>query len=375
MVPATVTVLDRVPVTANGKLDRAALPRPEHTRVAYRAPRDPAETVVADAFAEDLGIDRVGLDDNYFALGGTSLSATVLMAEISDRVGRQVPAQWIFTDPTPESLAHRITTAPDHEADDALAPLLPLRPDGTGTPVFCIHPAIGLAWCFTGLVPYLGDRPVYGLQSPALTDPEARFADLGDLADRYIELIRSVHPDGPYHLVGYSVGGQIAHEMAVRLGSGTVATLTMLDSHLLGDTDLRIAPPTLAELLAEFGDLPAGDTFTAEQAADVLRRTGGLFDAVTAERVEMLHRVFTATVELAVTHSPSASPDIDVLYFAAAESAGDPTAAAAWQAHIAGRIDEHAVRAAHQELTSPQALAEIGPELAQHLLRADGVST
>ncbi|MCK8671813.1 amino acid adenylation domain-containing protein [Rhodococcus sp. HM1] len=374
MVPATVTVLARVPVTANGKLDRAALPRPEHTRVAYRAPRDAAETVVADAFAEDLGIDRVGLDDNYFALGGTSLSATVLMAKISDGIGRQVPVQWIFTDPTPESLAHRIATAPDHEADDALAPLLPLRPDGTGTPVFCIHPAIGLAWCFTGLVPYLGDRPVYGLQSPALTDPEARFTDLGDLADRYIEQIRSVQPDGPYHLVGYSVGGQIAHEMAVRLGS-EVATLTMLDSHLLGDDDIRREPPTLAELLAEFGDLPAGDTLTAEQAADVLRRTGGLFDAVTPERVEMLHRVFTATVELAVTHSPSASPDLDVLYFAAAESAGDPTAAAAWQAHVAGRIDEHAVRATHQELTSPQALAEIGPELARHLLRADAART
>ncbi|MGV9744161.1 amino acid adenylation domain-containing protein [Rhodococcus zopfii] len=371
MVPATVTVLDRVPVTANGKLDRAALPRPEHTRVAYRAPRDAAETIVADAFADDLGLDRAGLDDNYFALGGTSLSATVLIATISDRVDRRVPVQWIFTDPTPEALAHRITSAPDREADDALAPLLPLRPDGAGTPVFCIHPAIGLAWCFTGLVPYLGDRPVYGLQSPALTDPQVRFGSLAELADRYIDQIRSVQPDGPYHLVGYSVGGQIAHEMSVRLGPESVATLTMLDSHLLGGNDIRIEPPTLGELLAEFGDLPVDDTLTAEQAADVLRHTGGLFDAVTPERVEALHRVFTATVELAVAHRPSMSLDTDLLYFAAAESVDDPTAAAAWTPHIAGRIDEHAVPATHQQLTGPQALDVLGPALARHLLAAD----
>ena len=374
MVPATVTVLDRVPVTANGKLDRAALPRPEHTRMAYRAPRDTAETIVADAFAGDLGLDRVGLDDNYFELGGTSLSATVLITTISDRVGRRVPVQWIFTDPTPESLARRITTAPDHEIDDALAPLLPLRPDGAGTPVFCIHPAIGLAWCFTGLVPYLGDRPVYGLQSPALTDPQARFGSLTEVADHYIERIRSVRPDGPVHLVGYSVGGQIAHEMAVRLGPDSVASLTMLDSHLLGENDIRVEPPTLGELLAEFGDLPADETPTPERAADMLRRTGGLFDAVTPQRVEALHRVFTATVELAVAHRPTAAFDADLLYFAAAESAGDPTAAAAWAAHIARRVDERAVPATHQQLTGPQALDAIGPALARHLLGADAAA-
>ncbi|MFZ2526751.1 MAG: amino acid adenylation domain-containing protein, partial [Rhodococcus sp. (in: high G+C Gram-positive bacteria)] len=371
MVPATVTVLDRIPVTANGKLDRASLPHPEATRVVYRAPRDPAEAIVADAFAGDLRLDRVGSDDNYFALGGTSLSATAVIETISDRVERRIPVQWIFTDPTPEALARRIATTPATDVDDALAPLLPLRPNGTGTPVFCVHPAIGLAWCFTGLVPYLGDRPVYGLQSPSLTDPHTRFGSLTDLADRYIEQIRSVHPRGPYHLVGYSVGGQIAHEMAVRLGAESVASLTMLDSHLLGDNDIRIEPPTLGELLAEFGDLPTDDTLTAEHAADILRRTGGLFDTVTPERVEALHRVFAETVERALAHRPESALDADILYFAAAESAGDPTAAAAWAPFVGGWIDEHPVSATHQQLTGPHAVDAIGPVLARYLRDRD----
>ena len=145
---------------------------------------------MAAAFAEGLGLDRVGLDDNYFTLGGTSLTATSVIARIAESSARAVPVQWIFTHPTPEALAHMIATAPeDSRAEDAADPsldvLLPLRTTGTGNPVFCIHPAIGLAWCFTGLVQYLGDRPVYGLQSPALTDPDLQVDSLEDLAARY----------------------------------------------------------------------------------------------------------------------------------------------------------------------------------------------
>jgi len=383
MVPATVTVLDAVPVTANGKLDRAALPEPDFTaaRAAYRAPRNATEEVVAAAFAEGLGLDRAGLDDNYFTLGGTSLTATSVIARIAESSPRAVPVQWIFTHPTPEALAHMIATAPeDSRAEDAADPsldvLLPLRTTGTGNPVFCIHPAIGLAWCFTGLVQYLGDRPVYGLQSPALTDPDLQVDSLEDLAARYVQRIRSVQPHGPYHLVGYSVGGQIAHEMAVQLteGGDEVATLAMLDTHLTGGYGLTTEKPTVAALLAEFGAVVPGDAdaaATTDRAVEVLRRTGGLFAAVTADDLDAVHRVFTQTVDLALAHRPSTPIGLDLLFFGAADSVDAPTGVSAWRPHISGEIIEHAVPVSHQQMTSPEALAGIGPVLAQHVTLAE----
>jgi enterobactin synthetase component F len=383
MVPATVTVLDTVPVTANGKLDRAALPEPDFTaaRAAYRAPRNATEEVVATAFAEGLGLDRVGLDDNYFTLGGTSLTATSVIARIAESFARAVPVQWIFTHPTPEALAHMIATAPedsraDGAADRSLDVLLPLRTTGTGNPVFCIHPAIGLAWCFTGLVQYLGDRPVYGLQSPALTDPDLRVDSLEDLAARYVQRIRAVQPHGPYHLVGYSVGGQIAHEMAVQLteGGDEVATLAMLDTHLTGGYGPTTEKPTVAALLAELGAVVPGDgdaAATTDRAVEVLRRTGGLFAAVTADDLDAVHRVFTQTVDLALAHRPSTPIRADLLFFGAADSVDAPTGVCAWRPHISGEIIEHAVPVSHQQMTSPEALAGIGPVLAQHVTIAE----
>ncbi|WP_145972862.1 thioesterase domain-containing protein, partial [Rhodococcus wratislaviensis] len=383
MVPATVTVLDAVPRTANGKLDRAALPEPDFTagRAEYRAPRNATEEVVAAAFAEGLGLDRVGLDDNYFTLGGTSLTATSVIARIAESSARVVPVQWIFTHPTPEALAHMIATAPedsgsDDGADGSLDVLLPLRTTGTGSPVFCIHPAIGLAWCFTGLVQYLGDRPVYGLQSPALTDPDLRVDSLEELAARYVARIRAVQPHGPYHLVGYSVGGQIAHEMAVQLTSAgdEVVTLAMLDTHLAGGLDRTAEKPTMAALLAEFGavvPVDGDDGTTADRAVEVLRRTGGPFAAVTADDLEAVHRVFTQTVDLALAHRPSTPSGVDLLYFGAADSFDAPTGVSAWRQHISGEILVHNVPASHQQMTGPEALAGIGPVLAHHVMLAD----
>ncbi|MGV9869593.1 thioesterase domain-containing protein, partial [Rhodococcus koreensis] len=383
MVPATVTVLDAVPVTANGKLDRAALPEPDFTagRAEYRAPRNATEEVVAAAFAEGLGLDRVGLDDNYFALGGTSLTATSVIARIAESSARAVPVQWIFSHATPESLAHMIVTAPEDpgsedEADRSLDVLLPLSTTGTGSPVFCIHPAIGLAWCFTGLVQYLGDRPVYGLQSPALTDPDLHVGSLEDLAARYVDRIRAVQPHGPYHLVGYSVGGQIAQEMAVQLTAAgdEVVTLAMLDTHLAGGLDRTAEKPTMAALLAEFGAVvpdDGDDATTADRAVQVLRRTGGPFAAVTAGDLEAVHRVFTQTVDLTLAHRPSTPSGVDLLYFGAADSFDAPTGVSAWRRHISGEILVHNVPVSHQQMTSPEALAGIGPVLAHHVMIAD----
>ncbi|MFE7802167.1 amino acid adenylation domain-containing protein, partial [Nocardia sp. NPDC057440] len=225
MIPTSILTLDRIPLTSTGKLDYKALPAPDRRQSRFRSPSTPLEATVCDAFTQTLDIERVGVDDGFFTLGGNSLAATQLVARLEESTGANVPVQWVFTDPTPQSLARRIDTRlrglDEQDPGDALSVLLPLRAAGTDPPLFCVHPAIGLAWGFSGLVQHLGpDRPVQGLQSPTLTDPAARFDTLDQLAARYVREIRSVQPHGPYHLLGYSLGGTIAHAIAVQLRGG-----------------------------------------------------------------------------------------------------------------------------------------------------------
>ncbi|MGW0018393.1 non-ribosomal peptide synthetase, partial [Rhodococcus sp. NPDC003382] len=384
MVPSVVSVIDAVPVTANGKVDRAALPEPDFRCGAteFRVPREGTETAVAEAFSAELAVTRVGADDNFFSLGGNSLTATGVVARLRESTGAEIPVQWIFTHSTPATLARRIdsggaSTDPD-AARAAVSVLLPLRP-GTAEPLFCIHPAIGLAWCFAGLAQYLGDdRPVYGLQAPALTEPDTRFASLEDLADRYVREIRSVQSTGPYHLVGYSVGGQIAHEIAMRLRStgDDVATLAMLDTRVLTGTIAE--RPTIGRLLEEFGDvddLPVtGAEPTFETVAELLHAKGGIFAALTAADLETLYRVYGELVDLALAHHPGVLDGVDLLYFSAAADSGRDldrdTGASAWKEHVTQGVVECPVPLSHEQLTGPAGLAVIGPILERHLSRA-----
>ncbi|WP_430332880.1 amino acid adenylation domain-containing protein [Rhodococcus sp. ACT016] len=391
MVPAAVVVVDAVPVTPNGKVDRAALPAPDFAAGSseFRAPKEGCESAVADAFAAQLGVARVGADDNFFTLGGNSLTATAVAARLRESTSREVPVEWILTHSTPESLAHRIET---HEAEtvenaglgSAVAVLLPLRATGSRKPLFCIHPAIGLAWCFSGLVQYVDDnRPIYGINSPALTDPDARFGSLDDRARRYVREIRSVQPHGPYHLLGYSVGGQIAHEMAVQLrrDGDEVLTLSMMDSRAPSEAGLEDEMPTVARLLAEFGGVELADdgesATTAEQAARLLRAKGGLFASLTPDHLETLYREYGDLVQCARAHRPSTLEDAAVAYFSVATDSIDDhglnreTGAAGWRKYIIGDIHEYQVPTSHEKLASAKGLSVVGPLLNRHLNLAD----
>ncbi|MEU2254747.1 amino acid adenylation domain-containing protein [Nocardia xishanensis] len=386
MIPTTILTLDRIPLTATGKLDYKALPAPDRRHARFRSPSTPLEATVCDAFTRTLDIERVGVDDGFFALGGNSLAATQLVARLAESTGVTVPVQWVFTDPTPQLLARRIDTRlrgfDEQDPGDALSVLLPLRAAGTDPPLFCVHPAIGLAWGFSGLVQHLDpERPVHGLQSPTLTDPTARFDTLDQLATRYVREIRSVQPHGPYHLLGYSLGGTIAHAMAVQLrrDGEPVATLAMMDTRVVTDRDIRTPTPTTVDLLTEFGGLAASELptdLTFEVAAELLHRQGGLFTILTTEHLVTLHRDFTRLIDLTRNHRP-ASFDGDLIYFSStADRTGDgPSPALAWNNHITGRIAEHRIPARHERMTDPDALRAIGLVLAEHFRSPEAPST
>ena len=381
MIPTGLVALDRIPLTATGKLDYRALPVPGRSPVPFRSPSTPLEATVCTAFAHTLHIERAGAEDGFFTLGGDSLAAARLVVRLRESTGVDVPVQWVFTDPTPQALARRIETRrhglDEPEPGDGLSVLLPLRATGSGPPLFCVHPAIGLAWCFSGLVQHLDpDRPVHGLQSPVFTEPDTRFTTLEELAARYVQEIRSVQPHGPYHLLGYSLGGTIAHAIAVQLrrDGHRVATLAMMDTRAVTADSVRAPTPTIGKMLAEVTGLPVpedSDEFTLAAAAELPARYDGLGAALNPGHLEVLHRDYTRLVDLTWNHRP-APFDGDLIYFSAAPGDEDTgsSPALAWADHITGHIAEHRISARHDRMTAPDALRAIGLVLTEHFRSA-----
>ncbi|MCX4092259.1 non-ribosomal peptide synthetase [Nocardia sp. alder85J] len=373
LVPTQLVALDRLPVTAHGKVDRAALPAPAVVLRPYRAPETELQRLVAEQFAAVTGAARVGLDDDFFDLGGDSLLGVELSAELVAATGKAVTVRWLYTAPTVAALAERIATDDGTAADDALGVVLTLRPGGTRPPLFCVHSAVPLAWCYTGLARYISDRPVYGLQALTLAGEPRSDTTIDDLAEGYVTEILRVQPEGPYHLLGWSLGGQIAHAIAVRLRrlGHPVRVLAMLDSIVFPDGMPPPPVPRMRDLLTHLlGDEPedadALADLTAEQAAEVLATGASLGSGLSADQLTRLHRGYVDGVRLSHGYRPGTF-DGDLLYFSATRGQTESLDAGLWRPYVTGRLIEHPVDATHAQLTNSDVVTVIGPLLAAHL--------
>jgi amino acid adenylation domain-containing protein len=218
MVPTTVTILEAFPLTANGKVDRKALPEPTRERSDDHelvAPRTPLERRLAAIWQRELGIAPIGVTDNFFDLGVTSIVAASLFAAIEHDLGDKLPLGAIFRAPTIEALASLL------EADDAQSrwtSLVPIQPAGSQAPVFCVHGGAGTILHLEPLARRLGgDQPFYGLQSRGLYGGAAPLATVEDMTSHYLAEMRQVHRHGPWRLAGYCFGAIVAFEIAQRL--------------------------------------------------------------------------------------------------------------------------------------------------------------
>ncbi|MCZ4517305.1 amino acid adenylation domain-containing protein [Rhodococcus ruber] len=360
MVPSAVTVIDQVPRTGTGKLDVAALPVPIFGSTEYRPARTASEIAVVEAFEAVLNAERIGLDDNFFDLGGSSLSAMRVIGELRER-SYEIGMQSLLMDASVSAVAERITS--DSVDAEELAVLLPLRQAGERAPVFCIHPILGLSWCYSGLGSYI-DNPLYGLQTPA---PKELPPTLAQLASRYLEEVIRVAPDGPVHLLGWSLGGVLAHEMAVQLSASgrTVASLTLLDAHHGDQGDWSDAMP-VADLVSGLGlDLavPDGQVVSLDSAGALLDAvdTGGI---IGRSDIERLIAAAQHNHRLLQQHRPSVYPG-DVLYVAAGLDDGDGVGQ--WYPHVAGSTTVVSAQATHWQMCAPSTLAAIGPRIAHEL--------
>ena len=381
MVPSAFVVLDALPLNAAGKLDRRALPAPEFETREFRAPQTPVEESVAAVFAEVLGVERVGLDDDFFALGGNSLLAVKLVSKLRAALGgAPVPLNWLFVDASVGSLSARMTAATESSegADSTgLETLIPLRLGGSSSPLFCIHPIVGLSWAFGGLSAYLGDdRPIYGLQSPALSGAEPLPESIEQWAALFVDRIRTVQPSGPYHLLGWSMGGSIAHAMAVQLQreGESVSTLAMMDSFVAGRTDHVVDRPVSAgEMLGGLGlgadsDLEIGE-LTVDSVADLLASMPAPFDEISRDRVAGILEGIARSAELIDSYVPRTFVGRSILFASVVDDPTGTVAASTWEDAVDGGVTVVPVHSTHWQMASQSALAEIGPVLQTELDR------
>ncbi|MXP20257.1 amino acid adenylation domain-containing protein [Gordonia sp. HNM0687] len=222
MVPARIVVVDQLPLSGAGKLDERRLPEPQWSR-SRRAPGTPVDQAVIAAFDEVLGVEA-GMDDDFFALGGNSLALLSLRDALAGN-GIDVSAAQLFTHPTPADIVELLDSG---SADDRV---VRLSQSTDGTPVWCVHTAAGVVEQFRPLAEALAS-PVFGLQLPELIDATRDMPDtVAALAARHVATLREVQEHGPYRLVGWSLGGVIAHEIARQLveAGEEVTQLVLLD--------------------------------------------------------------------------------------------------------------------------------------------------
>ncbi|MDM8083676.1 amino acid adenylation domain-containing protein [Cellulomonas cellasea] len=364
-VPTLLAVVRAIPLTANGKIDRAALPEPR-TGTGGDAPVGRVERVVAAVFAEVLGVEVGGRDDGFFDLGGHSLLAMRVVARLAEELGARVPVGTVMACPTVRTLAVALA---EPARDAGLASVLALREPADEAPVFCVHPAGGFAWQFAPLVRLLPPGVgVIGLQAPSLSGGASAAVDIDGLAVEYLERIRAVRPHGPYRLLGYSFGGNIAHALAalLRREGEAVELLVLLDPAPLGgpregagvedQVALRAEQQEFLAALAGEGDLDAD----LREAIRASRGVLGLDAEATLGAIVESHA--WASRLMAASHSPTTeAPTVLVV---AEREQPQP---AAWDGLLGADVERVGLDTDHAGVVAPASWERIGRLIAARL--------
>ena len=287
-------------------------------------------------------------------------------------LGRDLSIRVLFQAPTVAALAARLGAAPGPDAG-LLAALLPIRTGGGQPPLFCLPGQDGLSWQYRRLTGHLPeDVPIYGLQARGIARPGELPGSLDEMAADYLAQIRAVQPDGPYRLLGWSAGGNVAHAIAVRLQSAgaVVPLLAILDAQVPAWDDAdpaRDEEQVLARIAEVLGH--GGGPCDRPQAISLLR--AAYPDARMAEGAVAAFIDSAVRTRTVIRASVPAVFRGDILFFTAAgppgSLPGSPAGADAWRPYVTGRIETHRVGCTHHEMVTESGLAEIGPILSKRL--------
>jgi len=374
MVPKTYVALDALPLTPNGKLDRRALPAPAGGLAsAYEAPTTPEELLLCELVAELLGMERVGLADHFFQLGGDSLLASRLAARVRAQLGRELPIRMLFERPVLGELAQNIGLVSGGDA--AFGLLLPIRRTGSRPPLFCLHPGTGLCWLYSNLLDATDpEQPLYGIQARGLNAERPLPETLAQVVSESLEEIRSVQPTGPYRLAGWSFGGMVAHFAATRLQAHgeKVEHLVLFDSYppeSVGEEQrLRGATPdgTWREIALATGLSLASETdgreFDAASVQRLAREQSNLLGHFSIDELERLAAVMANNSRLAASASFERFEG-DIRIFMATRQTLDLDRSRVtpdlWHPYCTGTVHTAEVEEEHHRMLSPSAVRQM----------------
>ncbi|MFA1539038.1 amino acid adenylation domain-containing protein [Actinomadura monticuli] len=369
MVPAAFVRLDTFPVGPNGKLDRRALPAPDYGEAAAgRDPGTPEEERLCGIVADVLGLDRVGADVSFFDLGGDSIAALKLVTR-ARQAGIELTPRDVFTHQTVEAL----TRVGEPEDRLGFEVLLPIRASGSRPPVFFVHPAGGLSWGYLQFQRHLGpDQPIYGLQARAFTRSELP-GSVEEMAADYLEQIRAVRPSGPYHLAGWSLGGLVAYEMAVRLQAAgeRVGLLALIDAYHGQDleSERREVLPELLEAIGIDAKMVAADgNPDMAQIMAVLADRDDALATLGEDDLVNVYRNYENGLRQAEAYRPGRFRG-GIVFFTAlrGRTEGSPTGRSNWGPLVEGEIEDYPLDVDHHLLMEPGPAAEMGAVLAAKL--------
>lgn len=322
MTPAAFVLLDAMPLTPNGKLDRLSLPAPESHRTtfesSYVASRDDLERELVSMWEAVLKVEPIGIHDNFFELGGHSLLAVTLFSRIQETFNRELPLATLFQAATVAELAALL------RQKDSLSwrPLVPIQAGGQKPPIFCVHALSGNVLYLRDLAKHLGsEQPFYGLQAQGLDGEMEPLTNVEQMATNYIAEIRTVQPQGPYFLAGHSLGGAIAFEMAQQLYAAgeTVAMVALFDAyspilmqkgtppwhHKLSIELLNLVQIPLEDKL---GYLQERVQLVLNKLRAKLKKPGSVADLPVDERLRVVRKVEEANFKAVQNYVPKVYP-------------------------------------------------------------------
>jgi len=394
--PSSFTLLDALPLTPNGKLDRRALPAPDRiARAAFVEPSTPVERKLAELWQRLLRIERVGLHDNFFELGGDSLTAAEMAVGFPAEFGVELPLGSLFEAPTVANLAAFVDRL-GGDSDDPLGEVIVLRAPprlrevgrAPARPLFCIHPMMGLSLGFSALLRHLDPAvPVYGLQSRGLRGDLRLPGSIEEVAADYLAQIRRIQPEGPYRLVGRSMGGLIGHAIAEQLLAmgERVELLAMIDSYLFTAGERSRPREEAKEVRAALNFLGlhqhAGEDApqTLKELASLLlhsynARSIPLVQEIIKSHPQFIEHLFAVmrnNLELARQYTPRRI-NVDLLFFHATEREGDlggilDHRPSAWRPFIGWRIEVQELACHHEAVLEPAPAETIGTVLRHRL--------
>ncbi|MEV6602106.1 alpha/beta fold hydrolase [Actinoplanes sp. NPDC051346] len=368
--------LDLLGRGANEDPARLSAP-PSEARSRRQAPRNLREYVLCRLFAEVLGVPGTAPEDDFFELGGNPQLCARLAARIRSVLGVDLTVRAVSDAPTPAGVDALLSEAGSEL--DPFARVLPLRAEGDLPPVFCLPQNTGMSWRYVNLLSALNPRvPVYAIQSQGLTGDGPLSNDLAEIAAELADVIRGIRPEGPYHLLGWSFGGNLVQPVAVQLqrAGDQVGLVGIMDSYPSDDPESRVPAedfPMLSAMVAGYAKFYDGidDVQTATDPAALRaqclsylgRGTSELRFLTVAQRSRVLDLMLSNVQAMLLDEEPDRYSG-DVLLVAALRDRQPWMTPESWKSRVDGSIQVVEVDCRHHELIDPGPVAEVCAALA-----------